>query len=84
MARKSAEKANSDPEKSGTTTHAGNKKVVENVPSGEDLGTEQGYLGQKVDPRPDSDYSLESGPDSPSAREQNATALEQRAEALKG
>lgn len=28
---------------------------------------EQGFVGTKVDPRPDSAYTLESGPDSPPA-----------------
>lgn len=28
-----------------------------------DLGTGDGYIGEKVDPRPNSDHSLESGPD---------------------
>ena len=28
---------------------------------------ERGYFGESPDPRPNSDYSLESGPDSPSA-----------------
>lgn len=35
-----------------------------------DDATEKGYIGGKVDPRPNSDHSLESGPDSPSAAEQ--------------
>ncbi len=35
-----------------------------------DTETEQGFRGQKVDPLPNSEYSLESGPDSPSAAEQ--------------
>lgn len=35
-----------------------------------DTAEEQGFIGTKVDPRPNSDYSLESGPDSPSAAEQ--------------
>jgi hypothetical protein len=37
------------------------------VPSEADLGLDVGYLGTKVDPRPNEEYSLESGPDSPSA-----------------
>lgn len=39
---------------------------------------EQGFLGQKVDPRPNSDYSLESGPDSPSAVEDDRSAVVQQ------
>lgn len=38
---------------------------------------EQGFVGTKVDPRPNSDYSLESGPDSPSAVDSNATRVAQ-------
>lgn len=34
----------------------------------------QGYIGEKADPRDNSEYSLESGPDSPSALEQNVDA----------
>lgn len=43
---------------------------------------EQGYRGVKADPRPNSDYSLESGPDSPSAAEQRADALRAQADQL--
>lgn len=49
-----------------------------------DAEQEQGYRGAKADPRPNSDYSLESGPDSPSALEQQADELEARAKALRG
>lgn len=38
---------------------------------------EQGFLGTKVDPRPNSAYSLESGPDSPSAVEDDNTRVAQ-------
>jgi hypothetical protein len=34
----------------------------------------QGFRGDKVDPRDNSEYSLESGPESPSALEQNVDA----------
>jgi hypothetical protein len=37
---------------------------------------EQGFFGTKVDPRPDSDYSLESGPDSPPAVEDDRSRVE--------
>lgn len=47
------------------------------------LGTDVGYIGTKVDPRPNSDYSLESGPDSPSAFEQAIDAANSRAEELR-
>lgn len=40
---------------------AGQAEVQKKVEQAED----RGYLGTKVDPRPNSDYSLESGPDSP-------------------
>lgn len=35
-----------------------------------DEATDQGYVGDKVDPRPNSDHSLESGPDSPPIHEE--------------
>lgn len=41
-----------------------------------DVEQEQGFRGDKVDPRPNEDYSLESGPDSPSALEGATTARE--------
>jgi hypothetical protein len=43
----------------------GEAEVQKNV----DAEHDQGYVGVKVDPRPNSAYSLESGPDSPSAVE---------------
>lgn len=43
---------------------------------------EQGYVGDKVDPRPNSDYSLESGPDSPGAVEAAAGFHRDAAEEL--
>jgi hypothetical protein len=49
-------------------------------PTSADLGQDEGYIGQKVDPRPNEDYSLEGGPDSPSAAEVNADVAQQRAE----
>lgn len=42
-----------------------------------DAEQEQGFLGTKADPRPNSDYSLESGPDSPSAVEDDRTRVTQ-------
>ena len=33
----------------------------------------QGFFGVKVDPRPNSDYSLESGPDSPPTHDDDRT-----------
>lgn len=39
----------------------GQSEVQKNV----DVAEDQGFLGRKVDPRPNSDYSLESGPDAP-------------------
>ena len=53
QAKADAEKADSD--------------IADQVQEAVDVETEQGYRGTKVDPRPNSDYSLESGPDSPSA-----------------
>jgi hypothetical protein len=46
-----------------------------------DQAEEQGFIGTKVDPRDNEEYSLQSGPDSPSAAEQNITALRARADA---
>lgn len=37
---------------------------------------EDGFLGTKVDPLPNSEHSLESGPDAPSAAEQAAALAE--------
>lgn len=45
---------------------------------------EQGFRGSKVDPRPDSEYSLESGPDSPSAVEDDVTRVGQHAPQKEG
>lgn len=43
-----------------------------------DEAEEQGFLGQKVDPFPNSAHSLESGPDSPTIAEtRDAMAKEQ-------
>lgn len=52
-------------------------------PGEEALGTDKGYIGEKVDPRPNEDYSLESGPDSPSALDAAIDASEGRTEALR-
>lgn len=38
------------------------------------LGTGKGFIGTKVDPTPNEEYSLESGPDSPSASEAREAA----------
>lgn len=46
-------------------TALGGEQVQEEVAKAQ----EQGYFGTKTDPRPNSDYSLESGPDSPSPAE---------------
>lgn len=43
-----------------------------------DKEQELGYLGTKVDPLPNSAYSLESGPDSPPAVPDNHSAVAQR------
>lgn len=37
---------------------------------------EQGFIGVKVDPIPNEEYSLETGPDSPPAVEDNRTRVE--------
>lgn len=56
------------------------KSAEKRLQSEVDKQTEQGFVGTKVDPLPNSAHSLESGPDSPSAAEQYASALAQRAE----
>lgn len=52
---------------------AGQAEVQKNV----DEEQEQGFRGAEVDPLPNSAYSLESGPDSPTAAEQRE-ALKKR------
>lgn len=42
-----------------------------------DEQTDQGYIGQKVDPLPNSAHSLESGPDSPQLVGDDRTRAEQ-------
>lgn len=70
------------------TTAKDKAKAEDDAPKAEDHGQEEvqekvdhiedtGVLGEKVDPRPDSDYSLKSGPDSPSAAEDIHTRLGQ-------
>jgi hypothetical protein len=59
------------------------------VPTEEDLGLDKGYIGEKVDPRANEEYSQETDPTvSPSAAEQQADAarrlLEDREQAAKG
>ena len=41
--------------------------------------TDQGFLGTKVDPRPNEDYTLTTGPDAPPAHEDDRSRSEQRA-----
>lgn len=45
-----------------------------------DEASDQGFLGTKVDPIPNSEYSLQSGPDSPTALEQQEALKKARAE----
>lgn len=45
---------------------------------------EQGFRGTKVDPVPDSEYSLESGPDSPSAVPDDVSRVGQHAPQKEG
>lgn len=52
------------------------------VQSKADAELEQGFSGTKVDPRPNEDYSLESGPDSPNAAEVALDTLDARKAAL--
>lgn len=52
-------------------------KPTEAVDGSDPLGTEKGFIGTAVDQIPNEEYSLESGPDSPSIPEQverNASA----------
>ena len=44
---------------------------------------EKGHIGEKPGGFPNDAFSLESGPDSPSALEQKAAALDQRAEQVR-
>lgn len=48
------------------SSDAGQSEVQKAV----DEGQEQGYIGIKIDPLPNSAYSLESGPDAPTIAEQ--------------
>ena len=70
------------------TTAKDDKAKSDDAPKVEDHGQEEvqekvdhiedtGVLGEKVDPRPDSDYSLKSGPDSPPATADIHTRVEQ-------
>jgi hypothetical protein len=47
-----------------------------------DKHNEQGFIGVKVDPLPNSAHSLASGPDAPTVAEQTAEALRQRSDAV--
>jgi len=60
-----------------TTATATAKKDVAEVQAKVDEETDDGYRGVKVDPLPNSAYSLESGPDSPSAFDEDAARLVQ-------
>jgi hypothetical protein len=61
---------------------ARDNKTTSNVPDGSALGWDVGYIGTKVDPRPNEEHSLESGPDSPSAADVAVDVAAQRTEAL--
>lgn len=53
------------------------------VPSEQDLGLDRGYIGQKVDPRPNEEYSQETDPtQSPSALDSARITHERAGEAL--
>lgn len=52
------------------------------TPPDDSEALEQGFRGTKIDPRPNEEYSLETGPESPSALEQNADALRAQADAV--
>jgi hypothetical protein len=41
-----------------------------------DTAEDQGFLGQKVDPIADEEYSLQSGPDAPPVNEQGVRAAQ--------
>lgn len=58
------------------------KQTADNVPTEADLGLDEGYIGTKADPRPNSAYSLESGPDSPSAADSAVDVATARIDAL--
>lgn len=51
-------------------------KAAGDVQKQVDAETEQGFLGEKIDPRDNADYALTSGPDSPPAVEDTYTRVE--------
>ena len=54
---------------------AGQKQLQQEA----DKATEQGFYGEEVDPIPNSEYSLQSGPKSPTWPEQKAALAEAEA-----
>jgi hypothetical protein len=59
---------------------AGAVEVQERV----DKEQEQGYAGEVVDPIPNKEYSLQSGPDSPTAADSREALLKREAETNPG
>jgi len=59
------------------------QEQVPGAPTNADLGRDVGYIGTKVDPHDNSEYSLESGPDSPGAADTAVDVAESRLAALK-
>jgi hypothetical protein len=45
-----------------------------------DTATDQGFLGRQVDPISNSEYSLQSGPDSPTINEQRKAIAKEKGE----
>lgn len=61
----------------GQSVEEGEAEAKGDVQAQVDAEQERGYFGTKVDPRPNSDYSLESGPDAPSAVEDDRSRIAQ-------
>lgn len=65
-----ADKATDDTTKSGKAADAEAEKANAEVQAKVDEETERGYRGSVPDERPNSDYSLQSGPDAPELADQ--------------
>lgn len=61
---------------------AGAKRAANELDKAHKAEQDAGYAGTKVDPRDNSEYSLESGPESPSALEASVDAAKARVDEL--
>lgn len=73
MAEPQTEQTDTPTDETSRDTEVGQDQVQEVVDDQLDVG----YVGTKVDPRPNEDYALTSGPDSPSAVEDDRTRIAQ-------